>query len=423
MRIVFRLSLCIFFFLCAGVTPRNVTGPDVLLGSAFAAVPKDQASEDDASSAETEKPESESESDEAGEGEESASPSPTETATPTATPVPRVQPIKFGLILPLSGPQAEWGKLMQNSAKMAFEDIDAETKLKMSLIFEDDQLKPALATSAFKKLSETDKVAGFASFSGDVVAAVAPLAEKAEIPMFAITSNKDVVKGNLYSFRHWLDSAEQIRTLIPFMTEHEIHTVAIAVVAHESMQDYVAKFAVAAAQANINLVLKEEFSPSEADFKKFVSKTSEEPVDAILIALLPPQVSAFTKRLRDNGNDSPLFGFASIEIVSEVKAAVGAMDGLIYTAPKLSKDFVKRYQERYGEYPEISAPNVYDIVRIFGDAVKSGAKDSRSVANYIRRLKDYHGVMGSYSITGENDFSISSELKKIERGSFRRIDE
>ena len=63
------------------------------------------------------------------------------------------------------------------------------------------------------------------------------------------------------------------------------------------------------------------------------------------------------------------------------------------------------------------------MVKIWGAAVKSGATDARGVANFLRRLRDFEGVMGVYSITDENDFSLKAELKRIKRGSFRPVDE
>ena len=127
--------------------------------------------------------------------------------------------------------------------------------------------------------------------------------------------------------------------------------------------------------------------------------------------------------MRDNGADIPMFGFSSIETMNEVKAAAGAMDGIIYTAPKLNKEFIKRFQDRFDAFPEIATANVYDMVKIWGQAVKAGATDTKGIAAAIRKLRDFQGVMGTYSITENNDFSLKADLKKVKRGSFRKIDE
>ena len=378
-------------------------------------------------SAEEEQPTEEAENSDVAE-EESATPSPSATpsASPTATPTP-VKPqemMKFGLILPLTGPSAVWGKLMQNAANLAFEELEPDVQKKMGLIFEDDQMRGPVATSAFRKLNETDHVKGIVVFGAQSVTALAPLVEKAEIPMFAITANKDSVDGKLYSFRHWLDASEQIKTMVPFMKEHDVRTISVVLVAHEAMQDYISKFAVAAAQENIEIVSKDEIAAQqETDFKDIVTRIKETAPDAVLIALLPPQISVFAKKMRDLGADSPMFGFAPIETMSEVKAAAGAMDGFIYTAPKLSKEFVKRFQDRYDSFPELAAANVFDMVKMWGAAVKAGANDAKSVTTSIRKIKDFPGVMGTYSITENNNFSVKADLKKIKRGSFRKLDE
>ena len=57
------------------------------------------------------------------------------------------------------------------------------------------------------------------------------------------------------------------------------------------------------------------------------------------------------------------------------------------------------------------------------EAVKAGATDTKGIAAAIRKLRDFQGVMGTYSITENNDFSLKADLKKVKRGSFRKIDE
>ncbi|MQE66379.1 branched-chain amino acid ABC transporter substrate-binding protein, partial [Vibrio parahaemolyticus] len=73
--------------------------------------------------------------------------------------------VKIGNVAPMSGPQAHYGKDIENGVRMAIDDMNAQgvviggKKVKLELVNEDDASDPKQGTAAAQKLCDA-KVAG-----------------------------------------------------------------------------------------------------------------------------------------------------------------------------------------------------------------------------------------------------------------------
>src|ERR1700749_3584296 len=88
--------------------------------------------------------------------------------------------IKIGLILPLTGPQANIGEAGKNAADLAIAKINADSSLKYKyeLDIQDDSFDPAKTVSAVQKLLSVDQVNAVISVGSGPGNVVAPIAEK-----------------------------------------------------------------------------------------------------------------------------------------------------------------------------------------------------------------------------------------------------
>ena len=76
--------------------------------------------------------------------------------------------------------------------------------------------------------------------------------------------------------------------------------------------------------------------------------------------------------------------------------------------------FLKRYEKRFGIYPATEAANSYDIVHLLLEGVKGGALNS-----FLHNVKDFKGVIGTYSSDGNNGFTLPVALKLITKDEFK----
>src|SRR6202035_2835390 len=94
------------------------------------------------------------------------------------------EPVKIGLILPMTGGQASTGKQIDNAIKLYMQqDGDSVAAQKIEIILKDDAADPANTKRIAQELIVNDKVSFIAGFGVTPAAfAAAPLATQGKIP-------------------------------------------------------------------------------------------------------------------------------------------------------------------------------------------------------------------------------------------------
>src|SRR5512139_1111609 len=135
------------------------------------------------------------------------------------------EPIKVGVVLPLTGSEAAFGEIERNSFKMAAEEINAKGGVKgnkLELLFEDDTGKPEVGRSAVEKLISRDKVAVITGgYSSSCTIAATAVAQQFKVPFLVTTGSADEIteKGYEYVFRINPPASEYPAAVTTFLTE------------------------------------------------------------------------------------------------------------------------------------------------------------------------------------------------------------
>ena len=94
------------------------------------------------------------------------------------------------------------------------------------------------------------------------------------------------------------------------------------------------------------------------------------------------------------------------------------------TDPKV-QDFVKRYEEKFGEAPSQNSARAYDATMILLNAIKAaGTTDAAKVQEAIRNTKDYDGMQGTISIDPETGEYIGDVMivQAVEGNTWEYLD-
>lgn len=106
------------------------------------------------------------------------------------------EPIRIGILIPLTGATSQFGATMSRAAQIAAEEINAAGGVngrKVEVVIEDDQSNPEAAVRAAKKLIDIDKVVAIGgSYASAVTSAVAPLCWEAKV-VLATSSGADSI--------------------------------------------------------------------------------------------------------------------------------------------------------------------------------------------------------------------------------------
>ena len=108
------------------------------------------------------------------------------------------EPIKIGIVIPLTGATSQFGKTMSEAAKIAVKEVNAAGGVNgrlIDVIIEDDQSNPEAAVRAARKLIDVDKVVSIGgSYASAVTSAIAPLCYESKIALFTSSGADSITK-------------------------------------------------------------------------------------------------------------------------------------------------------------------------------------------------------------------------------------
>lgn len=333
-----------------------------------------------------------------------------EVATAAADSQRPTEPVKIGVILPLSGGASSNGVAIKNSILMADKQFDRQDQVQF--IFEDNHFQPRQTVTAFKKLTEIDKIRGLIVFGSPTSLSVNSLAETKKVPMIGLSIVDRVSRDKQYVMKHWVPSRIENSLLVSEVKKRGYDSVAIVSTTNDAMlslRDHFLESRVS------RVVLNQEFSPDQTDFRAIVAKIKHLNPDAVYVLLWAPQPGVFIKLLRESKYRGEIFGAHNLEDPDEVEAARGSMYGSWYVTgnDRDATEYYQSYQRQYGKIPAVGGINGYDTAKLFIEAARSG-----DINDSLHKVKNFTGAYGSYSATALNDFTISAAIKVIKRDGF-----
>ena len=106
-------------------------------------------------------------------------------------------PIKIGVLLPLTGSQANFGEMEKNSYEMVKEKVNAEGGIKgrmLEFVYEDDTGKPDVGRAGAEKLINVNKVPLITGgYSSSVTFAACAVAQQNRVPFLVCTGSVDKI--------------------------------------------------------------------------------------------------------------------------------------------------------------------------------------------------------------------------------------
>lgn len=230
--------------------------------------------------------------------------------------------VKIGVILPLTGIAADYGKDAQSGIQsVAFDNIE--------FIYEDDACDAKTAVSAFNKLVTYDKVhVIIGPGCGSPQEAVVPLLEDNDVVMFTpAAASRDLYtrsSGNFFNMQYSLE--DEAKFLAEKIFENGFHSVALIAYKNAFSETHARAF-----KEHYKGVVAEEISfvTNDTDVSTELIKIKDKKIDAIVA----PDISFFfahgLSELEKFSISTPVYS----SYVAELPAARPFMRGVYYSFP------------------------------------------------------------------------------------------
>ena len=311
----------------------------------------------------------------------------------------QAEPLKIGLILPLTGPFASTGKQIEAGARLYMaQQGDTVADRKVELIVKDDTGAPDMAKRIAQELVVNDKVSVLAGFGLTPLAmATAPIATQSKTPLVVMAAaTSSITEASPYIVRTSFTVPQVVTTLADWASANNIRKVVTLVTDYAPGVDS-EKYFNQRFTTNGGVVVESLRVPLRSpDFAPFLQKVRDAKPDA-LFTFVPSGVgAALMKQFAERGLDK-----AGIRMIAEGSvtdddtlnamgdAALGVVTAHHYSASHnsaLNRQFVEAFgKANNGLRPNFMAVGGYDGMRVIYEAAKaSKGADGEALLNAMK---------------------------------------
>lgn len=299
---------------------------------------------------------------------------------------------KLGAIGPLTGDAAIYGTAVMNGAQIAVDEINAKNgDVKFEFKSADDVSDAETSTNAYNSLLDWGMQILVGPVTTGPAIAVSSLVYSDRV--FALTpsaSSTDVISGKDNMFQVCFTDPNQGVGAADYMSE-KMSGAKVAVIYRnddaysQGIRDTFVKEAVA---KGIEVVYQGTFNKdTSTDFSVQLTASRQAGADTIFLPIYYQPASVILKQAKDMGYEPTFFGVDGMDGILALKGFDKSLaEGVMLLTPfaadstdELTQNFVKTYNEKYGQTPNQFAADAYDAVYTIYEAIaKAGCTSDMS---------------------------------------------
>ncbi|RLB74057.1 MAG: branched-chain amino acid ABC transporter substrate-binding protein [Deltaproteobacteria bacterium] len=354
--------------------------------------------------------------------------------------------IKIGFNIPLTGEIPKVGESSKFSAEMLKADINGQGGLKvgdkqykLEFVYEDNESKAESAVAVAQKLIDRNKVLAIIGPNSSKQAV--PAGEIADLNQVVMVSpwstNPDTTLDRPYVFRAAFLDPFQGPVAVDFAMEQ--FKAKKAAVLYALANDY-SKGLAEIFKADFekkngagSVVAFESYGDKDQDFSAQLTKIIATKPDFIFLPNNYNEVALTIKQAHDLGWKGPFMGsdaWGSAELMDLCgDDCIGQFFSTHYAAAGAkgaTKEFIDRYNKKYGYIPDDVAALTWDATRLVLQAIQEGGtlsgklrKDRKALRESMANIKSFAGITGSMTFDKQGDPIKCAVVVRInEKGQF-----
>jgi branched-chain amino acid transport system substrate-binding protein len=182
-----------------------------------------------------------------------------------------------------------------------------------------------------------------------------------------------------------------------------------------------------------SVVAFESFTTKDADFSSQLTKIIRSGAEVLFTPQYYNEVALIVQQAHELGWNNPIVGSDSWGSAETVELCGKNCYGLFFSthyaaagAQGKTKEFIERYEKKYGYTPDDVAALTWDSLGIVQAAIQATGnltgnidKDRKSVRDAMAEIKEYEGITGKMTFTEEGDPIKCAVIVRIsEKGEF-----
>ncbi len=333
----------------------------------------------------------------------------------------KVETIKVALVAPLSGNNATYGVKQENGYRLAMDEINGAGGVlgaKIELVTYDDTGDPQTAAAGTQKFVDDEEVMVLGgSCLTSCTAVMLPITGDGELAHMVVSSSAASLTGlSPYFFRMAVQDAQvgpQIAKVFAGMGDKT----AVALYPNNDFgiglkNSFVEQFAADGGEVLATI----EYQDTDQDFSAILTNVASLNPDCIALCGTTTDGATIVKQARQMGIAAHIMGQPGlynqnvIDIAGEYAEGLFACGVFIASNPdEKVQEYVKKYEERFGETPDHFSALAYDQMYVIADAAgramaaNDGELTRESMIEALRGT-EYDGVTGHVNFQENGDW-------------------
>ncbi len=300
------------------------------------------------------------------------------------------EPYRLGAVLSLTGTYSGLGGPERDALEMEVERINEDGGVHgrdIEVVIEDDATDSAQSVAATTRLIEQEGVIAVLGASGTgQTMAMRQEIQRAGIPQVSMAGGSVVTADfDPWVFQTPWTNAIVVPKALGYLRDQGVERIALISDSGGYGADGRETILAQAGSFGMEIVADETFNPEDTDMSAQLTKIKGEDPEAVLMWHAGKGAAIIANNMRDLQMDVPLVGSTGNARMEFIEGAGDAAEGFVFPAGRIlmpsaydegsearevAEDFTARFEERYGERPDIFAGHAYDALHIVVEAMR-----------------------------------------------------
>lgn len=338
-------------------------------------------------------------------------------------------PIKIGASLPITGPLASFGGLIQTGYRAAIDDVNASgglsiggSKRKVQLIVRDSKSDPDTVSQQSRTLVLNDEVVALlGSVSPPLTIPASNIAERQKVPFVTSLTPLEAWKGGnpsgwKYSYDLFFD--EKTMTSRQFQVSDLAKTNKKVALFTDNEEDGITMGKLWEAKAptmGYEIAYHAEFPVGTTDYSSFIQKAKNSGAQVLIAQMIPPDAFALWKQMKAL-SFQPQTAFcekcgAQAAFQQQLKGLAEGTMTTDFVQPSENKDYqsmVAKYGAKYGKNLDLSSAIIaQSAAKIMLDAIaRAGSTDPAKINAALAKTSGEYSLGSKVEFAKDHTFAV-----------------
>jgi branched-chain amino acid transport system substrate-binding protein len=338
--------------------------------------------------------------------------------------------VLFGAVLPLSGEASIYGTEIQKGIELAFEELQQRKGAPgMVLTVVDSESDPEVAKAELETLYSDGARAVIGGVTTPEAMAMAVEAEKSNrVLLSPSASTPELTDFSRNFYRVWPSDVREGSTMGSYAAKSLCSKAAILAAESAYAKGVQSVFQQTFEQDGGEVVELLEYPPHGTDLQPLVERVVGLKPECVYLADYAEAILHIIRLLDEGGYEGKILTVSAFASPKAISDAGELAEWVFITHPvydtedtenPLVQDFVKAYQEKYGETPGLFAAHGYDAMLVLYEAMQKGGDSGRNFWKGMRSVQEVQGVTGTLQFDEKGDVQKFPRVYFILEGRLR----